>query len=156
MLALENDTSYTINRHALFMRCMDTNAFLSTLQFFPGFSRILPFYPAIIPFKYFPVFLPNHTNFNPFVTQDHSHMFHFFFKCNTFNKKIYFFRFIHHLKAEKTKYWANRLQSCPNEALSNAYYQSKIQFWYIYGRNFTKYICVALTLHNILMIFGKK
>uniref|UniRef100_A0A673FIQ1 Uncharacterized protein n=1 Tax=Sinocyclocheilus rhinocerous TaxID=307959 RepID=A0A673FIQ1_9TELE len=32
--------------------------YLSTLLFFPRFSRILPFYPAIIPFKYFPVFLP--------------------------------------------------------------------------------------------------
>ncbi len=32
--------------------------YLSTLLFFLGFSRILPFYPAIIQFKYFPVFLP--------------------------------------------------------------------------------------------------
>ncbi len=29
--------------------------YLLTLLFFPGFSCILPFYPAIIPFKYFPV-----------------------------------------------------------------------------------------------------
>ncbi len=32
--------------------------YLPTLPFFLGFSCILPFYPAAIPFKYCPVFLP--------------------------------------------------------------------------------------------------
>ncbi len=38
----------------------------------------------------------------------------------------------------------------------NAYYWSKIRFWYIYGRKFTKYLHGTWSLLNILMIFGKK
>ncbi len=40
------------------------------------------------------------------------------------------------------------------EVLSNAYYQSKITFWYIYDRKFTKYLHGTWSLLNILMIFG--
>ncbi len=43
-----------------------------------------------------------------------------------------------------------------NEVLSNAYYISKIKFWYIYGRKFTKYLHWTWFLLNVLMIFGIK
>ncbi len=40
--------------------------------------------------------------------------------------------------------------------LCYVYYQSKIKFWYIYGRKFTKYLNGTWSLLNILMIFGIK
>ncbi len=43
-----------------------------------------------------------------------------------------------------------------NEVLCYVYYQSKIKFWYIYGRKFTKYLNGTWSLLNILMIFGIK
>ncbi len=57
---------------------------------------------------------------------------------------------------KKSKYWENVFLSCPNEVLSNAYYQSKIKFWYIYGKKVTKYLHGTWSLINILMICGIK
>ncbi len=47
----------------------------------------------------------------------------------------------------------NCLYICTNEVLSNAY---AIQFLYIYGRKFTKYLYGTYIFLNVLMIFGIK
>ncbi len=54
--------------------------------------------------------------------------------------------------SKKTKYWEN----CPNEVLSYTYYLSKILFWYIYGRKFTKYINGTWSLLNVRMFSWHK
>ncbi len=57
------------------------------------------------------------------------------------------------LQKNKSKYWKIALKF-PNEVLSNAYYWTKIKFWYIYSKTFTKYLHGKYHYNIIILIFG--